>query len=83
MRLYEYQRSRSFTDLGQIQSDLILLNFISSVTAYFNIASALRLAIQDHWSSSYSDLCDFCVYSMVHRLNEEVIMRAGLFIYFV
>ena len=53
MRLYEYQRSRSFIDLGPIQSDSIFLNFFSSVTADFNISSALRWAIQDQWSSGH------------------------------
>ena len=42
MRLYEYRRSRSFMDLGSVQSDSILLNFFSSKTADFNISSALR-----------------------------------------
>ena len=42
MKLYEYQRSRSFIDLGPIQSDSIFLMFFSSVMADFNISSALR-----------------------------------------
>ena len=40
MKLYEYQRSRSFIDSDH--SDSIFLNFFSSVTADFNISSALR-----------------------------------------
>ena len=32
MLLYEYQRSRSFSDLGPNLSDSIFLNFFSSVT---------------------------------------------------
>ena len=32
MKLYEYQRSRSFIDLGPNISDSIFLNFFSSVT---------------------------------------------------
>ena len=32
MKLYEYQRSRSFTDLGPNLSDSIFLNFFSSIT---------------------------------------------------
>ena len=51
MKLYEYQRSRSFIDLGPNHSDSIFLNFFSSVTTDFNISSALKLAIQDQWSS--------------------------------
>ena len=51
MKLYEYQRSRSFIDLGPNHSDSIFLNFFSSITTYFNISSALRWAIQDQWSS--------------------------------
>ena len=51
--LYEYQRSRSFVDLGPIQSDSKFLNFFSSITADFDISSALRLAIQDQWSSGF------------------------------
>ena len=51
MKLYEYQRSRSFIDLDPNHSDSIFLNFFSSITADFNISSALRWAIQDQWSS--------------------------------
>ena len=51
MKLYEYQRSRSFIDLGPDHSDSIFLNFFSSITIYFDISSALRWAIQDQWSS--------------------------------
>ena len=42
MKLYEYQRSRLFIDLGSNDSDIIFLNFFSSITADFNISSALR-----------------------------------------
>ena len=42
MRLYEYQLSRSFTDLGPNHSDSFFFNFFSSITADFNISSALR-----------------------------------------
>ena len=42
MNLYEYQRSRSFIDLGPNHSDSIFLNFFSSVTSDFNISLALR-----------------------------------------
>ena len=34
MKLYEYQRSRSITDLGSNHSDSIFLNFISSITTW-------------------------------------------------
>ena len=42
MKLYEYQRSRLFIDLGPYHSDSIFLNFFSSITADYNISSALR-----------------------------------------
>ena len=42
MKLYVYQRSRSFIDLGPNHSDLIFVNFFSSITADFNLSSALR-----------------------------------------
>ena len=32
MKVYEYQRSRSFIDLGPSHSDLIFSNFFSSIT---------------------------------------------------
>ena len=51
MKLYEYQRSRSFIDRGPNHSDSIFLNFFSSITTDFKISSALRWAIQDQWSS--------------------------------
>ena len=54
MKLYEYQRSRSFIDLDPNHSDSIFVNFFSSLTADFNISSALRWALQDQWSSSFS-----------------------------
>ena len=42
MKLYVYQRSRSFIDLGPNHSDSIFLIFLTSVSADFNISSALR-----------------------------------------
>ena len=39
MKLYEYERSRSFIDLGPNLSNSIFLNFFSSVTVEFNILS--------------------------------------------
>ena len=51
MKLYEYQRSRSFIDLDPNHSDSIFLNIFSSITADFNISAALRWAIQNQWSS--------------------------------
>ena len=42
MKLYEYQRSRSFIDLGPNHLDLLFLNFFSSITAEFNISSGER-----------------------------------------
>ena len=42
MPLYEYQRSRSFIDLDPNHSDSMCVIFFSSVTADFNISSALR-----------------------------------------
>ena len=41
MKLYEYPRSMPFIDLHPNHSDSIFLNFFSSVTADFNISSAL------------------------------------------
>ena len=40
MKLYKYQRSRSFTDLDPNHSDSIFSIFFSSLTADFNISSA-------------------------------------------
>ena len=48
MKLYEYQRWRSFIDLGPIHSESVFLNFFFSKTADFNISSALWWAIQDN-----------------------------------
>ena len=39
MKLYEYQRLRSFIDRCPNHSDSIFLNFFSSITADFNISS--------------------------------------------
>ena len=38
MKLYEYQRSRSFIDLGPNHSDSIFLNFVTSVTTWLIFA---------------------------------------------
>ena len=51
MKLYEYQTSRSFTDLGPNHSDSIFLNVFSSIIADFNISWVLKWAIEDQWSS--------------------------------
>ena len=53
LKLYEYQRSKSFIDLGPNHSDSIFLIFFSSITADFNISWALRWAIQDQSSSGW------------------------------
>ena len=53
MKIYEYQRSRYFIDLGPNHSDSIFLNFFSSMTADFNISSALRWATQDQRFSGF------------------------------
>ena len=42
MKLYEYQRLRSFIDLGPNHSDSIFLNFFSLITADFHLSLALR-----------------------------------------
>ena len=42
MKLYEYQSSRSFIDLGPNHSDSVFLNLYSSIATCFNISSALR-----------------------------------------
>ena len=42
MKLYEYQRSRTFIDIGPNHSYSIFFIFFSSVTADFNTSSALR-----------------------------------------
>ena len=51
--LYEYQSSRSVIDLGPNHLHSIFLNFFSSITADFNISSAIRWAIQNQWSSGF------------------------------
>ena len=71
MRLYEYQRSRSFINLGPIQSDSIFLNLFSSLTADFNITSALRWAIQDQWSSGWFLFASFCLHGRHSRSDEQ------------
>ena len=44
-------QSKSSLLIWHYVSYLFLLNFFSSITADFNISSALRWAIQDQWSS--------------------------------
>ena len=69
MKLYEYQRSRSFTDLDPNHSDSIFLNFLSSITADFNISSALRWAIQDQWSSGWIVGADTVTWSSLSLIS--------------
>ena len=46
MKLYEYQRSRSFIDFDPNHSDSIFLNFFSSITADFNPShAAIKISI--------------------------------------
>ena len=59
MKLYEYQRWRSFIDPGPNHSDSIFSNFFSSINPDFNISSALRWAIQDQWSSGFLSFGQF------------------------
>ena len=61
MKLYEFQRSRSFIVFGPDHSDSIFLNFFSSITADVNISSALRWAIQGQWSSGFSQAVNVCM----------------------
>ena len=53
MNLYEYQRSRSFTDLGLNLSDLIFLNFISSITTRL-IEVSFHVAHPWNWGTKAS-----------------------------
>ena len=45
-----------------IHLDSIFLNFFPSVTADFNISSALRWVIQDQWSSGINNILPFSLY---------------------
>ena len=46
MKLYEYQRSRSFIELGPNHSDSIFLYFFSSITAW---PIEAKFYVQSHW----------------------------------
>ena len=73
MKLYEYQRSRSFIDPGPNLSNSVFLNFFSSVTADFNISLALRWAIQDQWSS-----CLFVIVSLFNIYFQQELWPSAL-----
>ena len=65
MKLYQYQRSRSFIDLGPNHSDSIFLIF-SSVTADFNIAS--------HSGEQYRTKCPLVVFTGFYSTLCKVIV---------
>ena len=46
MKLYEYQRSRSFIELGPDHSDSIYLNFFSSITTW---PIQAKFYVASHW----------------------------------
>ena len=73
MKLYGYQRSRSFIELVPNHSDSICLNFFSSITTEFNISSALRWAIRDQWSSGLEISCMVLISGCpIYMTKEEV-----------
>ena len=55
MKLYEYQRSKSFTDLGQNLSDSIFLNFFSSITIWPIEAKFYMEPVWDGGTKAYSN----------------------------
>ena len=59
MKIFQYQRSRSFIDLCPNHSDSILLNFFSSITADFNILS-----------TEVSDTNLWCIWYMFRMMTE-------------
>ena len=46
MKLYEYQRSRSFIDLGPNHSDSMFLNLFSSITTW---PIEAKCYVESHW----------------------------------
>ena len=57
MKLYEYQRSRSFTDLGSNHSGSIFLKFFSSTTAW---PIEAKFYVQSHGDEGMK-ICSNCL----------------------
>ena len=57
MKLYEYQKSRSFTDIGPDHSDSILLNFFSSRTTW---PSEAKFYVESQWDEE-TKACSNCL----------------------
>ena len=57
MTLYEYQRSRSFIDLGPNHSDSIFLNFFSSITTW---SSFTKFYVESPWHEG-TKVCSNCL----------------------
>ena len=73
MKLYEYQRSRSFIDLGLNHSDSIFLNFFSSITTWPIEAKFYVEFPWDEGMKAYSDclghmtkMATMPIYSKIH-----------------
>ena len=57
MKLYQYQRSRSFIDLGPIQLDTIFFNFFSSITTR---PIETKLYVESPWDGE-TKACSNCL----------------------
>ena len=57
MKLYEYQRSKSFTDLGPNHSDSIFLNFFSSITTW---SIEAKFYVESPWDEE-TKACSNCL----------------------
>ena len=57
MKLYEYQRSRLFTDLGPNHSDSIFSNFFSSITTWLIEA---KFYVESQWDEG-TKVCSNCL----------------------
>ena len=61
MKLYEYQWSGSFTDFGPNHSDLIFLNFFSSITTW---PIEVKFYVTSPWDEGAKD-CSNCLGHMI------------------
>ena len=68
MKVYEYQWSRSFTDLGPNHSDSIFLNFFSSITTW---PIEAKLYVEPPWDEG-TKACSNCLGHMTKMATMPV-----------
>ena len=68
MKLYEYQRSRSFIDIGPNHSDSIFMNFFSSIITW---PIEVKFYVESPWDEG-TKVCSNCFGHMTKMANMPI-----------